>query len=540
MAFITPEITPEALGRIFFRFRLSTDEDAAAPTGLAMDGEVEDYKLELAKIGNLVWEDRNFDGIQGSAADEPAINDVEVILTFASVNGDLTYTTQTANVDGVDGLYYFCGLIPGTYTVMATAPDGLAPTLINRPGINEADDSDDPAGEEVVINDPINLYDREEGRADLPGMVNGFPDRQDELRIDFGFAAMDFGDLPEEFATLNEDFGPFHIINPMLHFGDCVDSDSDGQPEFLADGDDNNASPFTEGDCAEDGDDEDGIEFITPLIPGYDACVKIKTTVARGQAYINAFIDFNGDGDFINDPNDYVYFTKAGDQTLVTPISNLSLPQGTVEQIYCFKVPADATFEGGETHARFRISFQGNLGYDGIAMSGEVEDYYLPLAKVGNYVWEDTDLDGEQDVDEAGINDLQIRMTFKGEDGDIEYVTTTANLEGVDGQYKFCGLIPGDYDMEIVEIPEGMVLTIPNNADNGEDDIDSDGMPNYPFTINDVSGLPVAEAGTGDNDGGNDNFPDERMDETIDFGLIPEPEVKSSLAIKGVDYPDKR
>ena len=65
-------------------------------------------------------------------------------------------------------------------------------------------------------------------------------------------------------------------------------------------------------------------------------------------------------------------------------------------------------------------------------------------------------------------------------------------------------------------------------------DIDSDGMPNYPFTITDVSGLPVVEAGTGDNDGGTDNFPDERMDETIDFGLIPEPEVKSSLAIKGV------
>ena len=109
---------------------------------------------------------------------------------------------------------------------------------------------------------------------------------------------------------------------------------------------------------------------------------------------------------------------------------------GTISQDFCFAVPVGATFDGGETHARFRLSTAGGLSYDGAASDGEVEDYWMPLAKVGNLVWEDTDVKNSliramqgsgAIVPDEGRKDAAIVLT-------LEPGGYSVDLSSVDGQ----------------------------------------------------------------------------------------------------------
>ena len=63
--------------------------------------------------------------------------------------------------------------------------------------------------------------------------------------------------------------------------GNLIDSESDGQPTILADGDDIN--PLVS-------DDEDGVIFTSALVPGQMATLQI--TVSAG-GMLNAWMDFN-------------------------------------------------------------------------------------------------------------------------------------------------------------------------------------------------------------------------------------------------------
>ena len=118
-------------------------------------GEVEDYKVQLYKIGNLVWNDWNNNGQQNTS--EPGLNGVNVQLVWGGPDGNVatsgdnvTYTQSTSNM-GTDGQYMFTGLTSGTYVVsVPTAPTNFIPTQIDQGG-NDVIDSDNPAGVSVVI-----------------------------------------------------------------------------------------------------------------------------------------------------------------------------------------------------------------------------------------------------------------------------------------------------------------------------------------------------------------------------------------------------
>ena len=83
-----------------------------------------------AAIGDLIWFDRNTDGIR--AVSEPGLGGVEVALLWAGPDGDLattadnkTLTTTTAN----DGTYLFSGIPDGEFRV--TVGSGLPPAMVN-------------------------------------------------------------------------------------------------------------------------------------------------------------------------------------------------------------------------------------------------------------------------------------------------------------------------------------------------------------------------------------------------------------------------
>ena len=93
---------------------------------------------------------------------------------------------------------------------------------------------------------------------------------------------VDFGDAPDTYRTRLLSNGARHRIDPDIYLGNSVDAETDGQPSPGAIRDDFNTS-----------DDEDGVRFLTPLIPGTDAKVEVT---ASEDGWLNAWVDFNRDG----------------------------------------------------------------------------------------------------------------------------------------------------------------------------------------------------------------------------------------------------
>jgi len=186
------------------------------------------------------------------------------------------------------------------------------------------------------------------------------------LRIEHPQPDFDFGDAPEppcldsqgtdcwcnKYPTTLERNGPRHIIDPDIFLGERIDAEWDGQPGSLADGDDTDP----------DGDDEDGVIFLTPITPGFKAKVEVT---ASAEGLLDAWIDFNADGDW-DDFREQIFASEP-----LEPGPNYleyKIPP------YPYAMPTNA-----RTYARFRFSTQGRLEYFGAAADGEVEDYLVKI-----------------------------------------------------------------------------------------------------------------------------------------------------------------
>ncbi|MCH2081055.1 MAG: PKD domain-containing protein, partial [Saprospiraceae bacterium] len=88
---------------------------------------------------------------------------------------------------------------------------------------------------------------------------------------------------------------------------------------------------------------------------------------------------------------------------------------------------------------------------------------------LGNFVWEDVDGDGIQDVGEPGIDGVTVNLL--DENGNQIATTTTSG----GGAYEFTGLLPGDYIVEFIK-PNGFTPTPSNQG--GDDALDSDADEN--------------------------------------------------------------
>jgi len=165
---------------------------------------------------------------------------------------------------------------------------------------------------------------------------------------------LDFGDAPDTAAaagypTFLANNGARHLIVPRLYLGSLIDAEVDGQPDATATGDDLAMT-----------DDEDGVTFASLLQPGHGAQVEV---IASAPGFLNAWLDFNRDGDW-SDPGEQVYI----DTPLTAGTNSLALV-----------VPAGSST--GLTFARFRFSTAKGLDYDGWAPDGEVEDYPIRISE---------------------------------------------------------------------------------------------------------------------------------------------------------------
>ncbi|MGA1235492.1 MAG: GEVED domain-containing protein [Limisphaerales bacterium] len=180
------------------------------------------------------------------------------------------------------------------------------------------------------------------------GAGGGLPDGEVEDYLVSLASSMDFGDAPRPYPTALSVDGARHVKSADFFLGSSVDVEGDGVPEALALGDD-----------LANLDDEDGVTFTSPLVPGAGAAVRVE---ASSTGFLYAWVDFNANGSWA-DEGEQIF----GGVLLSGGLNDLA-----------FNVPADAV--QGRTFARFRYTVQGRaLGYTGAAPDGEVEDYAVEI-----------------------------------------------------------------------------------------------------------------------------------------------------------------
>ncbi len=179
-------------------------------------------------------------------------------------------------------------------------------------------------------------------------------------------AVYDYGDLPDvadgttginDYETYDSTGGPSHQIIVGLFLGDTVDAELDGYPDSLAVGDD-----------TKDGyDDEDGIAIFPSLniAPGGAIRLPLVVTNTTGDtAYIEAWIDWNGDGDF-DELNEIVADYKDEEDGVFPAYMDIMVPDDAVT--------------GSLLGFRVRLRNTDNMTPYGRINSGEVEDYLLGI-----------------------------------------------------------------------------------------------------------------------------------------------------------------
>ena len=377
----------------FARFRYTTLPVAMTYTGLVANGEVEDYALAIQQA-----EEEALDF--GDADDGPLAPIYPTLLAnngarHVVVPGVFLGATIDAEPDGQpdgtatgDDLNPPAGLndedgvgLPAVLVAGATVP---VPVVASVSGFlnawidwNGNGTWSDP-GEQVFLNRPltpgINLLTLSVPTP--PAFVSGGPQSRWRFTTyppappryvgaetngevedyEVRLQVLDFGDAPDpSYPTLLANDGARHLIPaaPVYYLGGTPpDLDPDGRPTAAADGDDMFGA-----------DDEDGVFTGATLVRGDPSA--LLGVVASTVGNLNAWLDFNGDGDWAD----------AGEQIAV----DVPLPAGV--NPLTFAIPADAWV--GSVVGRFRFASGTGLSYVGYAADGEVEDHVFTIYQQG-------------------------------------------------------------------------------------------------------------------------------------------------------------
>ncbi|TWU24176.1 Dockerin type I repeat protein [Novipirellula galeiformis] len=279
-----------------------------------------------ADITGTKFSDNDGDGFQ-----DPGEAGIGGVYIYLDLDGDKRPDLgEPSAITKPDGSYSINFPGPGTYTIREVVEPGFVQTF--------------PAGgEHVVVFDGTVLSDN----------------------YNFGnLPSRDFGDAPDSYLTTEAVGGAAHGILTGLTIGSTVDRELDGQPSVGADGDDNNGS-----------DDEDGVRQATPFGLGSTGKFSVNVTNTSGlPAYLQGFVDFDGDGTF----------NGVGER-----LAEKLIPSGVTDSVQTIDVAVPQYAVVGTTYTRFRLSQTQGLGPAGFAETGEVEDHLVSILPTNNVANDD-------------------------------------------------------------------------------------------------------------------------------------------------------
>ncbi len=221
-----------------------------------------------------------------------------------------------------------------------------------------------------------------------------------ELTIFVG-GGFDYGDAP--YAASSGDFAARHAVDTSFALAPVG-----SQSKVSAD----SAAKLI------DADDDNGVQVLGDLEPGFDSSFVINVTNTSGAPFqINAWFDWDADGLF--------------ESSELKTISSVQFGAGAQGQLTVpLSVPGNA--KAGETYARFRLfrpSENPLLGPSGDALSGEVEDYRIivdnnPFQNPNAIFDGNGNNIGRFDVNNSGfvsaLDALQIINALRRSGGDID------------------------------------------------------------------------------------------------------------------------
>lgn len=295
-----------------------------------------------ASFDQIVWEEPTLQAYNHSTAE---LVDVSAATVSGLGTNDLQWDMSSLTLP--DGRY--------TVEILTSNPNAPHQTLAVEFHIRRGDVNGDAAVNFADYSIVGGNFDPLPGEAFRPGDANGDgrvnfadygvigagfnPIPLDELTYDWG----DAGGDGTSFPTTEADNGARHVLGTGLRLGAAVDEDSDGQPSSAADNDSG----------------DDGITFVT-VNPGNLATIDVLAAVP-GIGFLNAWIDFNNDGDWL-DEGEQIF----EDQAITDGNQQLQ-----------FSVPSDAFI--GDVLSRFRLTSSAGYSFSGLAASGEVEDYSVSI-----------------------------------------------------------------------------------------------------------------------------------------------------------------
>jgi hypothetical protein len=270
-------------------------------------------------------------------------------------------------------------------------------------------------------------------------MFKNSPRRSARRRADFVerlevrvMLAIDFGDAPISYGTELANDGARHDVISGFQLGSEIDTEADGQPSALANGDDLAGM-----------DDEDGVT-IPALVAGEPASVVLSVQMPAGMftGRVSAFFDWNKDGDF-------------QDVDEMIP----SIPVNPGSTALTVNVPAMAT--PGATFARFRLTDNSGVGPTGVYFGGEVEDYRVTVLPGIDFGDAPASYDGSDHARHARRSGLYLGARIDGEtDFQPSVEADGDDLAGVDDDdgITFPALVAGEPASVLVSthLPTGM------------------------------------------------------------------------------------
>ena len=331
-------VTPDGGQAVFVASKQVGDATIDRVYSVSTDGSSEPVMLtDSVAVGERISVRNTF----------PTINPGGRLLTYVVQREDALVALYTVKIDGSSP--------PAIMNGPIAADGGLGqphPFKVASGGIVFRVNEDDPTSSPPQV---VNLYSN-------TTIATGFARNARAIIRDDEPSTVDFGDAPNaaqsgfsmDYPVTFAQDGARHSIGPLF-LGYSIDADIDGQPDSDA------GQTGLGGDDANESDGDSGVSLLASVLAADTATISSVRVNASESGKIDAWIDFNQDGDW-SDPGEQIATNadvNAGENTLP------------------FTVPANAI--PGDTAARFRLSTSGGLSPTGPASDGEVEDYLFSI-----------------------------------------------------------------------------------------------------------------------------------------------------------------